>query len=150
MINLTARGFAPPVVLREFFGLMGPRTVQDVIHVLTDAGQNIIDLVDGIRFIPGTLVRQRLRKIFGLIFRRIVLKDCREFVRKVFPVQTVFELFTTKSSSSALSPRARIKLNFKRRQRKTSHSKATTSATNISSITSTGFTAAQTRPKSSS
>ena len=61
------------VVLREFFGLLAaPRTIQDGIHVQTDAGQNFIDLVVSIRFIPGTLVRQRLRKIFGLIFRRIV------------------------------------------------------------------------------
>ena len=55
--------------------------------------QNLIDLFDRIRFIPGTLVRQRLRQIFGLIFGKIVLNDYCKFGRKVFSVQTVFELF---------------------------------------------------------
>ena len=96
-INLTASGSRRTYSLSELFGLSGLRTVQDVIHVQTDAGQNVIDLVDSIRFIPGTLVRQRLRKIFGLIFRKIVLKDFRKFVRKVFPVQIVIELCHTKS-----------------------------------------------------
>ena len=75
--------FAPHVVLHEFFRLVGPRIVQDVVHVQIDASENLIDLVDGVRFIPGTLVRQRLR-IFGLVFRKIVLKDFRKIVRKVF------------------------------------------------------------------
>jgi hypothetical protein len=88
---------APTVVLGEFFCFMGPRTVYYVIDVLTDAGQNIIDLVDGSRFILGTRVRQCLRRIFGLIFRKIVLKDFCEFLGKVFPVQIVFELFTQKA-----------------------------------------------------
>jgi hypothetical protein len=76
---------------------MGPRTIYYVIDVLTDAGQNIIDLVDGSRFILGTRVRQCLRRIFGLIFRKIVLKDFCKFLGKVFPVQIVFELFTQKA-----------------------------------------------------
>ena len=48
-----------------------------------------------------------------------------------------------KKSSSASSAGARIKLHFRRRNRNTSHPKDTTSAVNISSITSTGITAAQ-------
>jgi hypothetical protein len=67
--------------------------VQDAIRVYiwVDAGQKVIDLVDSIRFIPGTLVRKRLRKIIGLIFRKILLQKCRKFVRKVFPAQTGIE-----------------------------------------------------------
>ena len=71
-------------------------------------GQNFIDLVDSIRFIPRTLVRQRLRKIFGLIFRSIVSQDRRELVRKVLAVLTLIDL-CDQDSSSALSPYARIK-----------------------------------------
>ena len=53
--------------------------MQDAIRVYirVDAGQKVIDLVDSIRFIPGTLVRKRLRKIIGLIFRKILLQKCR-------------------------------------------------------------------------
>ena len=58
--------------------------------------QNLVDLVDGSRFIPGTRVGQSLRKVFVLIFRKIILEDCRKFIRKVLPVETVFELLTQK------------------------------------------------------
>jgi hypothetical protein len=51
-------------------------------------------------------VRQCLRRIFGLIFRKIVLKDCRKFLGKVFPVQIVFELFTQKAFQRLKSPRS--------------------------------------------
>ena len=95
-INLTAPGSCRDVLLREFFGLMGLGAVQDVIHVQIDAGQNLIDLVDSIRVISGTLVRQRLRKFFDLTFCKILLKGCRKLVLKVFPVQIVIELFTQK------------------------------------------------------
>ena len=69
----------------------------------------------------------------------------------MFLVESVIglELFT-KKYCSALSPAACIKVDFKRRHRKTSHSKDTMSAMNISSIISTGFTAAPTRARSSS
>ncbi len=82
------------IVLHKFFGLSGPRSVQDDIHVQIDAGQNFIDLLDGVRFILRTLVRQSLCKIFGLITRRIVLKDGRQLVRKVFLVQIIIDVFT--------------------------------------------------------
>ena len=54
---------------------------------------NLIDLVDSVRFIPGTLARQRLC-IFHLVFRKIVLKNFRKIVRKVLRVQIVVEVFT--------------------------------------------------------
>ena len=57
------------------------------------AGKNFIDLVDSVRFIPGTLARQRLRN-FRLVFRKIVLKNFRKIVRKVLRVQIVVELFS--------------------------------------------------------
>ena len=52
-----------------------------------------IDLVDSVRFIPGTLARQRLGRIH-LVFWKIVLKNFRKIVRKVFRVQIVVEVFT--------------------------------------------------------
>jgi hypothetical protein len=54
---------------------------------------NLFDLVDSVRFIPGILVRQRLR-IFRLVFRKTVLKNFRKIVRKAFRVQIVVEVFT--------------------------------------------------------
>ena len=51
------------------------------------------DLVDSVRFIPGTLVRQRLGRI-QLVFWKIVLKNFSKIVRKVFRVQIVVEVFT--------------------------------------------------------
>ena len=62
-ITLTARRFAPHVPLREFFGLVDLCPVQNVINGQTDAVQNLVDLVDGSRFIPGTRVCQRLRSL---------------------------------------------------------------------------------------
>ena len=53
--------------------------------------RTLIDLVDSSRFSPCTRVCQRPR-IFGLIFRRIVLEDCRKFFVKVLPVQSVVEV----------------------------------------------------------
>ena len=140
--------FAPHVLLHEFFCLAGPRIVQDFVHVQVHADEIFLTLSISVRFILGTLVRQRLR-IIRLVFRKIVLKNFRKIVRKVFRVQIVmFSSCSAKKSSSASSPRARIKLDFRRRHRKTSHSKDTTSAMNISSIISTGFTAAQIRARS--
>ena len=69
------------------------RTVQDVVHVQVDAGKQFIDIVVSVRFIPGTLARQRLC-IFRLVFRKIVPKNFRKLVRKVLRVQIVFEIFT--------------------------------------------------------
>ena len=54
---------------------------------IADAGENFIDLVDSVRFIPGTLVRQRLR-IFRLVFGKIVLKNFLKIVLKVLRVQS--------------------------------------------------------------
>ena len=80
---------------------------------------------------------------------RSVLKNFRKIVRKVVRVQIVMSrAVRPRNLPALLSPHARIKLDFKRRHRKTSHSKDTTSAMNISSIISTGFTAAQIRARS--
>ena len=55
--------------------------------------ENLFDLVDSVRFILGTLARQRLR-IIRLVFWKIVLKNFRKIVRKVLRVQIVIEVFT--------------------------------------------------------
>ena len=41
--SVTASGFAPHVLLHEHFRLVGPRTVQDVVRVHLDVGENLID-----------------------------------------------------------------------------------------------------------
>ena len=64
-----------------------------------------IDLVDSVRFIPGTLARQRLR-IFRLVFRKIVLKNFRKIVRKVLRVQIVVEVFTQETFQRFKSARS--------------------------------------------
>ena len=64
-------------------------------QVMIDAGENLMDLIDGVRFMPGTLVRQCPRKIFRLVFRKIVLKDFRKVLLKVRLVVTVIiEVFS--------------------------------------------------------
>ena len=88
-INLMAPGLRCTIVLCELFGFTSPRTFQDIVHVQIDTGENLIDLVDSVRFIAGTFVRQRLRIIFGLVFRKIVLKDFRKVLLKVFLVVIV-------------------------------------------------------------
>ena len=55
--------FAPHVLLHEFFCLAALRIVQDLVHVQSYAEENLFDLVDSVRFIPGTLARQRLGRI---------------------------------------------------------------------------------------
>ena len=72
---------------------MGLRLAEDAVHAPVDAVKNFNDLVDSIRFIPRTGVRQRLRKILRAILRKIVLKDFRKALRKVARVQIVVELF---------------------------------------------------------
>ena len=76
--------FAPHVLLHEFFCLAALRIVQDFVHVQSYAGENLCDLVDSVRFILGTLARQRLG-IFRLVFWKIVLKNFGKIVRKVSP-----------------------------------------------------------------
>ena len=90
---------------------------QDFAHVQIDTGENLIDLVISVRFIAGTFMRQRLRIIFGLVFGKIVLKDLRKVLLKVFLVVIVIIEVFSKNCFSASSPRVRIKLDFKRRQR---------------------------------
>jgi hypothetical protein len=67
--------------------------IQDLVHVQSYAVENLIDLVDSVRFIPGTLVRQLLG-IFRRVFRKIVLKNFGKIVRKILRVQVVVEIFT--------------------------------------------------------
>src|SRR5262249_24785243 len=57
------------VRVRQLFGLLRLRTVQNIIQMPADAIQDAIDLVDCSRFIVRTLARQ-----VGRIFRAIVLK----------------------------------------------------------------------------
>jgi hypothetical protein len=83
--------FAPGVLLRDLFRLMGLGIVQEFVNVQSDAVKNLIDAVDSVRFIPSTLVCQRLRRIC-LVFGKIVLKNFRKIVRKLFRVQIVVEL----------------------------------------------------------
>jgi hypothetical protein len=47
-----------------------------------------IDLLIGVRFRPGTPVRQLLRFVFRKIFRKIILKNFREIFLEGFRVQT--------------------------------------------------------------
>jgi hypothetical protein len=77
--------FAPHVLLHELLRLVGLRTVKDLVHVQcvafkahvpADAAENLIDLVDSVRFSLGTPARQRLRRV-RLVFRKIVLKNFR-------------------------------------------------------------------------
>ena len=96
MDQLQGGRFAPRLLLCELSGFVRPRAVQDVIHAQTDAVQHLLDLVDREPFIPGTRVRQSLRKVFVLIFRKIVFEDCRKFIRKALSVETVFELLKQK------------------------------------------------------
>jgi hypothetical protein len=67
-----------------------------VVHVHTDAGEQFIDFVVSIRFIPGTLARQRPR-IFRLLLGNIVLKNLRKIVRKMLRVQIVIEMLSQKT-----------------------------------------------------
>jgi hypothetical protein len=85
--------FAPHVLLHEFFCLAALRMIQDLVHVQSSAPENFFDLVVGGRFILGTLARQRLGRIH-LVFWKIVLKNFRKIVRKVFRVQVVVEVLT--------------------------------------------------------
>jgi hypothetical protein len=92
MDQLDRAWFARQVGLRKLARLIVPRPLQDGIHVQTDARQNLVDLVDRVRLIPAAVVRQRLR-VFGLAFRKVVLKDLREIVREAFAVVIVIEVF---------------------------------------------------------
>ena len=101
---MTALGLRRQVGLRKLARLIVPRPLQDGIHVQTDARQNLVDLVDRVRLIPAAVVRQHLR-VFGLAFRKVVLKDLREIVREAFAVVIVIEVFTQKVFQSLRSTR---------------------------------------------
>ena len=106
MDQLDGARFAPRVLLRELFRLTNPRTVKDAIDGQIDAGQNLSDLVNSVRFIPGTGLRQPLRNIFTLAFLQIVLKDFPKIIFKVFPVEIVIELITQKAFERLKSSRS--------------------------------------------
>jgi hypothetical protein len=74
--------FTPRVLLHKFFSLEGLRTVYDVVRFHADAGEQFIDFVDDLRFIPGILVGQRSR-MFCLVSRKDALKIRGKLVRKV-------------------------------------------------------------------
>jgi hypothetical protein len=106
--------------LCELFGFASPRTFQDIVHVQIYTGENLIDLVDSLPFILGTFVRQPLRISFGLVFRKIVLKDFRKVLLKVFLVVIIAVYsrtvpapqalaFASNSTSSGASARSRRK-----------------------------------------
>jgi hypothetical protein len=95
---------APHILLHEFFHFADPRTVQDIVHVLVDAIEQFIDLLVSIRFIQGTLARQRLH-ILRLVFGKIILKNFCKIVHKMFRVQIVFEVFSQETFQRFKSPR---------------------------------------------
>src|SRR5262249_50590700 len=140
--------FTPHVLLHELFRLGGPRIVQDRVHLQADAAEDLIELFVSFVGMRGTFGRQRLRRV-RLLGRKIVSEKFCEITLKVLLVESVIrlELFHQKIFS-ALSMSSCIKVHFKRRHFKTSHSKAATSPMKISSIISTGFTAAQRRARS--
>jgi hypothetical protein len=72
----------------ELFSFDAPCISQNVVHIHSVAGENLIDLVDSFRLVLGILVRQPLR-IFGLVFRKIVLKNFGKTVRKLLRIQFV-------------------------------------------------------------
>ena len=92
-MSVTASGSRRTYSCTSSFALRPFASSQDVVHVPVDAGKQFIDLVDSVRFIPGTRARQRLC-IFRLAFRNIVPKNFRKSVRKVLRVQIVFEIFS--------------------------------------------------------
>ena len=69
--------------------------------VLPMAGQDLTNLIDRVRLVPSTVVRQIPRDTFCLIFRRGVFKDFRKFFGEFFSVQIVIECLP-KNSFSAL------------------------------------------------
>jgi hypothetical protein len=71
--SVTASGSRRPYSCKSSFDLRAPRTLQDVLDVQVDAGEQFINLLVSIRFIQGILARQCLR-IFCLVFGKIVLK----------------------------------------------------------------------------
>jgi hypothetical protein len=103
-------------------------------HVVFAVGKELTGLIESVRFVPSTFLRHRVCKVY-LVFRKNLLKNFRKPFHKLFRAH--------RKSASASRPRARIKVHFARRYRKTSHSEKIRSAMSISSIMSTGFTTAQ-------
>jgi hypothetical protein len=91
--------------LRELVRLAQLGIFQDAVHIQVGAVEDLIDLADSIRFIPRTLVRQRLR-ILRLIIRKILLKDFRQTVRKDVRERIVVEIFAQESLQRRESARS--------------------------------------------
>ena len=75
-------------------------------------------------------LRASVCEFLRLVFPKTVLKNSRKIVCKVFQVQIVIKFFTEELFERFKSARS-DQIHFKRRNRKTSHSKGTTSVMSI-------------------
>ena len=82
--------------MSEFFRLLFLRFIQEVIHGLAKAGQDPTNLIERVRLVPSTVVRQNPRDTFCLIFRRGGFKGFRKNFREFFSVQIVIQVLTQK------------------------------------------------------
>jgi hypothetical protein len=67
--SVTAFGFTPCIFLRKLFRLALPHAVLDIVNIQLSVSKDLIDLVDCVRVILGT----RMRQVFGtirLVFRK--------------------------------------------------------------------------------
>ena len=77
-------GFAPSVLFREFFRLVLPRSVQDVVNARVAAVKDLFDPVISVRLILGHTRPLAVRHIC-LVFRKVGLKDTRELAPQSLP-----------------------------------------------------------------
>ena len=82
--SFTASGSRRTYSCTSSFALRPFASSRTCVHVQSYAGENLFDLGDSVRFILGTLARQRLG-IFRLVFWKIFLKNFGKIVRKVSP-----------------------------------------------------------------
>src|SRR6266508_2076377 len=86
--RLTPSGSCCAYSWTSSFALRRRASLRNVVYIHPIAGENLIDLADSFPLMLGILVRQPLR-IFGLVFRNILLKNFGKKVRKLFRIQFV-------------------------------------------------------------
>src|SRR5262249_55578569 len=114
-----------------------------------DFEQDVKNLGVRVRVIPNVLLRQRLR-IVRLVLRKVLPKDFRQMIHKKLEILRILEIFAQETFQAPRGHAPEAGSFSTGAHRKISHSNDATSAVNISSITSPGFTAASIRARSSS
>ena len=86
----------PQEILDDLLRLLGPRLTTKLIDVQIGPSQNVIDRLNRIGLIVGTMPGKPLRVLSGLALLKIFLKDFHKRFFKLFSIMIVAKIFSQK------------------------------------------------------